>query len=331
MKLQRRRFLRLGAALAATPAIAKLSFAQSSGASWPSRIVRLVVGFPPGGGADAASRIIAAKLSELWGQQVVVENKPGAGGNLALDTVAHSAPDGYTLLMSPSSLPIQHFLFASLTFKPDTDFLPVSLLGTYPNLLVVSKDSKLKTLKDFIAAAKADPGKVTYATPGIGSVPYLTAELFKVKAGVNITHVPYRGVAAGAMNDLIANRIDSMFNTTGSLLGSVRGGQTIAIGASTPKRSALASDIPTFAESGVAGSDVTGWYAVFAPAKTPGDIIAKTADSIAKAIADPDVKKKYETLGVEATSSTPDQLTALNKVEVDLWGPVIKANNIKGE
>ncbi len=327
MTIRRRRFLQLGAAAIAMPAVSTHGWAQA----WPSRIVRLVVGFPPGGGADAASRIIADKLSSLWGQQVVVENKPGAGANIANDAVAHSAPDGYTLLMSPSSLPIQHVLFASLTYKPDADFAPVSLLGTYPNLVVVSKDSKHKTLKDYIAAAKADPGKVTYATPGIGSVPYLTAELFKIKADVKLTHVPYRGVAAGAMNDLITNRIDSMFNTTGSLLQSVRAGQTVALAASTPKRSPLAPEIPTFAESGVPGFDVTGWYGIFAPAKTPAEIISKAADGVAKGILDPAVKQKFEVLGVEAASSTPDRLAALSKIELDLWGPIIKANNIKGE
>jgi tripartite-type tricarboxylate transporter receptor subunit TctC len=222
-------------------------------------------------------------------------------------------------------------LFASVTYNPAADFAPVSLVGNYPILVVVSKDSKLKTLQEYIAAAKAEPGKVTYATPGIGSVPYLTAELFKIKAGVNLTHVPYRGVAAGAMTDLITNRIDSMFNTTGSLLQSVRSGQTIALAASTPKRSPLAQEIPTFAESGVPGFDVTGWYAVFVPAKTPADIVSKMHEGMAKALSDSAVKQKFEILGVEAASSTPDQLTGLSKIEFDLWSPIIKANNIKGE
>ena len=322
----RRRFLRLGAGAAALAGFARLPRAQG----WPSKIVRLVVGFPPGGGADAASRIIAAKLSELLGQQVVVENRPGAGGNVALDAVVHAPPDGYTMLMSPSSLPIQHLLFASLPFDTQSGFAPVSLLGTYPNLLVVSKSSRLKTLKDYVEEARANPGKVTYATPGIGSVPYLAAELFKIKAGVQLTHVPYKGVAAGAMNDLVMNRIDSMFNTTGSLLQSVRAGQTMALGASTPSRSRLAPDIPTFSELGVACA-ATGWYAIFVPAATPADVVARMGEGIARALAGPVVRERYATLGVDASGSTPGQLAAMAKAEVELWAPIIKANGIKGE
>ena len=188
-------------------------------------MVRLIVGFPPGGGADSAARIAAGRLSEMWGQQVVVENKGGAGGNIAHDTAAHAAPDGYTMLFSPSSLPIMPMLYASLNYDPMTDLVPISLLGKYPNLIVVSKTSPVNALKEFIDNAKANPGKVTFATPGIGTTPHLTAELFKKMAGVDLTHVPYRGVAAGAMSDLITNRIDSMFNTTGSLLQAVRSGQ----------------------------------------------------------------------------------------------------------
>ena len=221
MNRQRRRFLRWGAAAFAAPALPRMAWSQA----WPTRVIRLVVGFPPGGGADSASRILANRLSEIWGQQVVVENKPGAGGNIAHDQVAHAAPDGYTILFSPGSLPIMPQLFASLSYDPMADFVPISLIGNYPNLVVVSKSSTINTLQDYIDRAKANPGKVTYASPGIGTTPQLAAELFKKVAGVDVTHVPYRGVAAGAMTDLLANRIDSMFNTTGSLLQAVRSGQ----------------------------------------------------------------------------------------------------------
>src|SRR6478752_6320849 len=216
MKFPRRNFLRLGAAALAAPAFSRLTFAQPT-AAWPTRVVRIIVGFPPGGGADSAARIAAARLSELWGQQVIVENKAGAGGNIAHDTAAHAAPDGYTMLFSPSSLPIMPMLYTSLNYDPMVDLAPISLLGKYPNLIVVSKDSWANSLKDFMDRAKANPGKVTFATPGIGTTPHLTAELFKTTAKLDLTHVPYRGVAAGAMSDLMANRIDSMFNTTGSL------------------------------------------------------------------------------------------------------------------
>jgi tripartite-type tricarboxylate transporter receptor subunit TctC len=303
---------------------------MASAQAWPTRVVRLIVGFPPGGGADAAARIAAARLSEIWGQQVIVENKGGAGGNIAHDAAAHAAPDGYTILFSPSSLPIMPLLYTSLNYDPIADFAPISTLGKYPNLIVVSKDSSINSLKEFIDRAKADPGKVTFATPGIGTTPHFTAELLKKMAGIDITHVPYRGVAAGAMSDLLTNRIDSMLNTTGSLLQAVRSGQVRGLAQSTPERSPLAPELPTFAEAGVPGFNVSSWYGLFAPAKTPPDIVKKMHDDTAKMLTEP-TKKKYEVLGIEAASATADQMAALMKSEIALWTPIIKAANIKGE
>jgi tripartite-type tricarboxylate transporter receptor subunit TctC len=327
MKLPRREFLRLGAAAVAAPALPRMASAQA----WPTRVVRLIVGFPPGGGADAAARIAAARLSEIWGQQVIIENKGGAGGNIAHDAAAHAAPDGYTILFSPSSLPIMPLLYASLNYDPIADFVPISTLGKYPNLIVVSKDSSMNSLKQFVDRAKANPGKVTFATPGIGTTPHFTAELLKKMAGIDITHVPYRGVAAGAMSDLLTNRIDSMLNTTGSLLQAVRSGQVRGLAQSTPERSPLAPELPTFAEAGVPGFNVSSWYGLFAPAKTPPDIVKKMHDDTAKMLTEPEIRKKYEVLGVEAASATADQMAALMKNEIALWTPIIKAANIKGE
>ena len=327
MKLPRREFLRLGTAALATPALARVASAQA----WPTRVVRIIVGFPPGGGADATARIAAARLSEIWGQQVIVENKGGAGGNIAHDAAAHAAPDGYTILFSPSSLPIMPLLYPSLNYDPIADFASVSTLGKYPNLIVVSKDSSTQSLKEFIDKAKANPGKVTFATPGIGTTPHFTAELFKKMADIDITHVPYRGVAAGAMSDLLTNRIDSMFNTTGSLLQAVRSGQVRGLAQSTPERSPLAPELPTFAEAGVPGLNVSSWYGLFVPAKTPPDIAKKMHDDVAKMLTEPETKKKYEVLGIEAASATADQMAALMKNEIALWTPIIKAANIKGE
>ena len=327
MKLPRREFLRLGTAALATPALPRMASAQA----WPTRVVRIIVGFPPGGGADATARIAAARLSEIWGQQVIVENKGGAGGNIAHDAAAHAAPDGYTILFSPSSLPIMPLLYSSLNYDPIADFASVSTLGKYPNLIVVSKDSSTQSLKEFIDKAKANPGKVTFATPGIGTTPHFTAELFKKMADIDITHVPYRGVAAGAMSDLLTNRIDSMFNTTGSLLQAVRSGQVRGLAQSTPERSPLAPELPTFAEAGVPGLNVSSWYGLFVPAKTPPDIVKKMHDDTAKMLTEPETKKKYEVLGIEAASATADQMAALMKNEIALWTPIIKAANIKGE
>jgi tripartite-type tricarboxylate transporter receptor subunit TctC len=189
----------------------------------------------------------------------------------------------------------------------------------------------MNSLKQFVDRAKANPGKVTFATPGIGTTPHFTAELLKKMAGIDITHVPYRGVAAGAMSDLLTNRIDSMLNTTGSLLQAVRSGQVRGLAQSTPERSPLAPELPTFAEAGVPGFNVSSWYGLFAPAKTPPDIVKKMHDDTAKMLTEPEIRKKYEVLGVEAASATADQMAALMKNEIALWTPIIKAANIKGE
>jgi len=325
MTLPRRTFLRFAAAAAALPFAPQIGRAQA----FPARPVRFVVGFPAGGGADATTRILAARLSELWGQQVVVENKGGAGGNLAHEMVAHASPDGHTMLMGTNSVPVNPFLFAGLTFDPLTDLAPVSLIGTYPNLVVVPANAPTRTLAEFIARAKRGP--VTFATPGVGSSPHLAAELFKHMARIDMTHVPYRGVAAGAMNDLLAGRLDAMFNTTGSLLQSVRVGQVRALAISSAAREPNAPEIPTFAESGVPGYAVESWYAVFVPARSPAEIVKKMQADVAKALADPAVQARFEPLGVRLASSTPAELGARMKAEAELWGPIIKAANIRGE
>jgi tripartite-type tricarboxylate transporter receptor subunit TctC len=322
----RRQFLRSAAAgAAALPFAPRIARAQA----WPARPVRFVVGFPAGGGADATTRILAAQLSEIWGQQVVVENKGGAGGNLAHEMVARAAPDGYTMLMATGTMPVNPFLFANLTYDPMTDFAPVSLIGTYPNLVVVPANSPLRTLQDFIAKGKRET--INYATPGVGTIPHLAAELLRFKAGINLTHIPYRGVAAGAMNDLLAGRIDCMFNTTGSLLQSVKSGQTRALGITSEARDPGNADIPTFAEAGVPGFVVVSWYGIYAPAKTPADILRRMNEGAVKALAEPAVKTRFEPLGVTVESSTPQALAARMKADVELWGPIIKAANIKGE
>jgi tripartite-type tricarboxylate transporter receptor subunit TctC len=317
--------LAFGAAVS-SPVMPRIALAQP----YPSRIVKLVVGFPPGGGADAVSRMIAARLSEVWGQQVVVENKPGAGSNLALDNVANSPPDGYTIIMSVRAPSLSRFLFASLAYDPDS-LMPVSRIGTYTHLLVVPKDHKAATMAEFIAQAKAKPGQMTFATPGIGTPSHLTAELLKTRAGFDMTHVPYRGVAAGAMNDLVAGRLDAMINTTGSLLQAARSGQVRGLAVTAAKRSALAPEFPTMAESGVAGFDISSWYGLFAPGKTPAEIVRKINADMVTILAEPAMKARLAPLGIEAASSTPEQLAADVKVETELWGPVIKAANIKAE
>ena len=327
MKLPRRTFLHLAAGAAALPIFPRTVTAQT----WPSRPVRLVVGFPAGGGADAAARIVASRLSDIWGQQVVIENKGGAGGNIAMDTVAHAPADGYTMLFGTPGLVINRFLYASINFDPIGDFAAVSLVGSYGNLLVVPNSSPSKTFQEFLAHAKANPGRITFATPGVGTSPHLAGELLKSRAGVDLTHVPYRGVAAGGMSDLIASRVDSMFNTTGSLLQAARAGQVRGLAVTSGERAQAAPEFPTMAEAGVPGFDVSGWYALLAPAKTPPEIVRKmNADAVA-ALAEPAILAKFEPLGIDVRSSTPEALAARIRRENDLWGPVIKAANIKGE
>jgi len=327
MKLQRRDFLRLAAGAAALPTMPHIAKAQ---AGYPNRIVRMVVGFPAGGGADAVSRIISARLSELLGQQVVVENKPGAGSNLALDHVANSPADGYTIIMSVRAPGLSRDLFTRLSYDPDA-FAPVSRIGTYTHMLVVPKDHPAKTMQDFIAHAKANPGKVTFASPGIGTPSHLTAEYLKTRGNFDMTHVAYRGVAAGAMNDRMANRIDAMVNTTGSLLQHARSGNARGLAVTSAKRSALAPEFPTMQESGVPGFDISSWYGLFMPLKTPPDIIKKINADMVTMLAEPTIKSRLAPLGIEAASSTPEQLAAEAKAETELWGQVIKTTGIKGD
>jgi tripartite-type tricarboxylate transporter receptor subunit TctC len=331
MPLARRHFLQLAAAAAALPALPRRARAQTSSNGWPNRVVRMVVGFPPGGGADATARIVANRLSEMWGQQVVIENKGGAGGNLANETVAAAPADGYTMLFAVPGLAVNRFLFPTLSYDAATDLAPVSLIGTYPTLLVVAKASPIKSAQQLIADARATPGKLTYASPGVGTTGHLSAELLKQMAHIDLTHVPYRGVAAGSMSDLLAGRVDTMLNTTGSLLQATNAGLVRALAVTTAERFPGAPEIPTFAEAGVPGFDVTSWYALFVPAKTPGEIVQRmNADTVAL-LRERAIQERFDPLGITAKSSTPAEMTARMKADAELWGPIIRAANIKGE
>jgi tripartite-type tricarboxylate transporter receptor subunit TctC len=327
MKLPRRKFLHLAAAAAALPAVSRIARAQA----YPTRVVRLLVGFPPGGGADSAARIIANRLSEIWGQQVVIENKPGVGGNIALDTAAHAVPDGYTMVLVTGAPEIYGLLLGSLNYDPASDLAPVTMIGTYPNMIVVSNNSPIKSVREYIAAAKANPGKMTFASPGVGTPAHLSAELFKRMAGLDIIHVPYRGVAAGALSDVITGRVDCMFNTTGSLLQAARAGQVRRLAVTSGQRFVTAPEFPTIAESGVPSFDATSWYGIFVPGKTPTNIVLKMHADIVALLEEPAAKSRYEPLGVAVSHSTPAELAARTRADVALWGPIIKAANIRGE
>jgi tripartite-type tricarboxylate transporter receptor subunit TctC len=328
--IDRRRLVALAASSALAPVLGgRTAIAQAHSAQgWPTRFVKLVVPFTPGGGIDSIGRILGARLSQMWGQQVVIENKPGAGGNIASEFVARSAPDGYTMYITAAGLAVNRYLFASINYDPLADFAPVTLICLFPNILVVPTSSPLHSVNDLLAQAKKNPGKMTFASPGHGSSPHMSGELFKYMAKVDLTHVPYRG-ASPAYTDVIAGRVDCTFAVMASGLPLVQSGQLRALGVTTATRVAAAPEVPTIAEAGVSGYDTSSWFAFFVPAKTPPEIIRKMhADTIAT-LTEPQVRAKLDALGVVVVGSTPEQLGTHLQAEMDKWAPVIKAANIK--
>src|SRR5712691_11442374 len=325
--IDRRRLISLAAASALVPSfITRPAYAQAQ--AWPRRFVRLVAPFPAGGGTDAVARVLANRLSEVWGQQMVIENKGGAGGNIAFEMVARSDPDGYTVLITALNFVINRFLYASIGYDAEADFAPVSLICQYPNLMVVPNSSPAKSVVEFIAHAKANRGKITFASAGTGTSTHLSGELFKRLTGIEMTHVPYRG-AGPALNDVIPGRVDVMFNTIGGMLQQVRAGQLRGLAVTTAQRFPTAMEFPTVAEAGVPGFEVSSWYALFAPVKTPPEIVRKLhADTVAVP-AEPATKAALERVGVVVVGSTSQELAKHLKAETELWGPVIRAAGIK--
>jgi len=322
--ITRRRMVGVAAASALAPwLVSRVALGQS----WPSRFVRLIVPFPPGGGTDAIARVVAGRLSELWGQQMVIENRGGAATNIGTEAVARAEPDGYTMLLCSLNLAVNRYLFPSLSYDPVADLAPVSLLCDYPNVMAVPISSPAKSVTEFIAYAKANRGKITFASSGHGTSVYLSGELFKRLAGVEMLHVPYRG-AGPALNDLLPGRVDVMFNNIGAVLPLIQSDRLRGLAVTTAKRTPAAPQMPTIAEAGVPGFDVSSWYAIFAPARTPPEIVRKIhADTIA-ALADRATKERLEQLGVVVIGSTPAELAAFLKAEMDKWGPVIKEAGI---
>jgi tripartite-type tricarboxylate transporter receptor subunit TctC len=321
--MRRREFLSLlGGAAAAWP---RAAMAQ---ANWPQRVVRIVVPYVPGGGTDAIARILAAGLSKSAGYQIIIENKGGGATNIGTEAVAHAAPDGYTVLFCSLSFAINRFLFTTLGYDSLVDFAPVTLLTTYPDLMAVPNASPAKTVAEFIAYAKGNGGKTTFASSGTGSSPHLAGELFKRRAGIEMTHIPYRG-AGPAVTDVIAGRVDVIFNTFGSTLSLVRDGQLRGLAVTSGKRFPAAPELPTVAEAALPGFDVTAWYALYVPAQTPPDIVRKL--NAVAVLAEPAIRDKMELLGVAVIGSTQEELARHLRAETALWGPVIKAANIRGE
>jgi tripartite-type tricarboxylate transporter receptor subunit TctC len=325
--LNRRRFVGFAAAALAAPS---LVISRASAADWPVRSVRVVVPFTPGGSTDITARLVSNRLQEVWGQSVVVENKPGAGGNIAGDMVAHSDPDGYTIFIAGPGLATNQFLYPSLTYDPVGDFAPVTMLITQPNLMCVPNTSPAKSVQEFIAYCHANRGKVTYASSGNGTTLHLSGELFKRLAKVEMIHIPYRG-GAPAINDLIPGRVDVIFDNMPSIISHVRAGSLRGLAVTTKERVAAVPDIPTIAESGVPGFDVFSWFGFFVPAKTPPDIVARINADTNAALAYAPVKSRFEELGATPKGSTPGELAAFLKSEIDKWGPVIQEAKIRVE
>ena len=321
--MQRRRFIALGGAALAAPAFVRAALAQN----YPTRFVRLVVPFPPGGAVDGAARIIAARLSEMWGQQMVIENRPGAGGNVAAQAVLQADADGYTVYIASIGHAISQFVTPSLSYHPVADFAPVTLMCVYPNIMAVPNSSPSKSVPEFIARAKAEPGKVTYCSSGIGTSLHLAGELFKRMAGIDVTHIPYRG-AGPALNDLIPGRVDAIFANFPSTLPYVQNGQLRGLAVTTAKRQPEVPDLPAIAEF-VPGYDVSSWFALFVAAKTPPDIVARLHQDAVAALNHPPVKARYAQLGATVVGSSPSELATFLQAEIDRWGPVIKAAGIK--
>jgi tripartite-type tricarboxylate transporter receptor subunit TctC len=319
----RRRLLELGAMSALASLPARFAHAQA----YPSRIIRLIVPFPPGGSTDAVARIVANRLSEIWGHQMVVENRGGGASNIGHEAVARSEPDGHTILIASMPLAVNRHLFRALAYDPVADFAPVSLICTYPNVMTVPNSSPANSVQEFIAYAKANSGKVTFASSGNGTSVHLSGELFKRMAGIEMTHVPYRG-GGPAVNDLIPGRVDVMFNTIGTALPLVRGGQLRGLAVTTKERFFTAPDIPTVAESGVPDFDVSSWFAFLVPAKTPPAIVRKIHADTAAVLAEPAIRERVRHLGIALVGSTPEALAAHLKSETEKWGPVIKAAGI---
>jgi tripartite-type tricarboxylate transporter receptor subunit TctC len=327
MKLFRRNFLKLTAGAAALPAVSRIARTQA----YPSRYVRLVVQFPPGGASDPLARVLANRLSEVWGQQVVVENKGGAGGNIGAAAVAQSTPDGYTLLIGlDTSLTINPHVYPSLGYDPITDLAPVTRLCTFTNLMVVPNSSPAKSVMEFVNYAKQNRGKITFASPGTGTSPHVSGELFKRMTSIDMTHVPYRG-GGPAYNDLIPGRVDVMFATMPSALAQVHSGVLRGLAATSAVRSPFAPNIPTVAESGVAGFDVSDGFGLYVPVKAPPEIVRKVRDDAVSALAHPTVKKRLEEIAMTVMTSTPSELAVLLKSETAKWGPIIKEAGIKAD
>jgi tripartite-type tricarboxylate transporter receptor subunit TctC len=320
----RRTMIALSAAALARPGLA-------FGNTWPTKPIRLVVPFSAGAGvSDILARLVSAPLSAGLGQQIVIDNRPGAGGNLGADIVAKAAPDGYTVLLGSSFLAVNAFLYAQTPFDSLSDFVPVSSVAINPLLLVVHPSVPAKSVAELVALAKARPGQLNYGSGGIGSTPFLATELFKARAGIDITHVPYKG-GAPALADLAAGQLSMMIENVPGTMPFVRSGKMRALAITSRTRSALQPDLPTMIEAGVPDYEMIGWNGLFFPKGTPPEIVARLQTALATVLAKPEIKEQLVNVGAEGVGDSPQSFAAFFKGETVRWGKLIKDLGIKPE
>jgi len=305
--------------------IASAAFAQSC----PNKPIKLIVPYPPGGGNDTFARLIGAKLSERLGQQIVVDNRPGAGTMIGTEAAAKSPADGYTLLLgSIATHAISPNLYAKVPYDPVKDFAPITVLGVAPTVAVVGPSVNAKTLAELIAAARTQPGKLTYASGGSGTPPHISGEVFKSMTGTDLLHVPFKG-GAPALVAVMGGQVDVMFDTAASASPHIKGGKLRALALAAPQRSADLPDVPTFVEAGLTGYEVNSWYALLAPAGTPPDIVARLHRETVAALREPDMVARLKTLGADPVGNTPDEFASFIRSELAKYAKVIREAKIK--
>ena len=302
-----------------------LQIANANAQQFPSRPMRLVVGFAPGGGVDINARMLAPKLSEYLGQQVVVENKPGAGTNIANEFVARSPADGYTLLINTAALAINMSLYPNLPFDTLRDFAPVSVFSESPNVVVVNAKLPAANLKDLVELARKSPGKLNFSSAGVGTTQHLSAELLKLRTNTQIVHIPYKGTAP-SLTGLIAGEVDLTFANIPAIQAHVKSGRLRALATTGSKRDPQLPDVPTMKEAGVDGLDVTVWYGVLAPAATPREIVQTIAAAVTRATRDPDTRRRMLEQGADPVGSTPEEFGKLLREEVARWAEVVRVS-----
>jgi tripartite-type tricarboxylate transporter receptor subunit TctC len=319
---------RLSGALFA--AVFSLVAAQAAAQSYPAKPVRVLVGFPPGAGVDITTRLFAPRLAEALGQPFVVDNRPGAAGNIAAELAAKLPPDGYGLLSASAPIVMSQFLYKSLNFNLERDFEPIGMMASAPFILVVHPSLPARALKEFVALARSRPGLMSYASTGNGSTPHLSMEMLKSQAGINVVHVPYKGTPQ-AVPDLLSGQVQAMFANTLSVLPQVKAGRLRALAISSAKRSAAAPEVPTVAESGMPGYESGTWFGLFAPAGTPREIVNRLNGELVRLVGTADMKARLLDQGADPVSVTPGEFRAFVKAELAKWGQVVRTVGIKVE